>query len=131
MSYQKSDYPGLFPFPAALWFVAGFVVVAVLVARFRPAWLPQTWLAAWLLGVSGTLLSLHPSWLRYAPVATVAEIVFAIAVPTALTTLWLHRSRGHAFLSRAGVQLVSALAAFVCGLMIVATIVGLVGEAAR
>lgn len=123
MTYSTGHDDGLFPFPATLWFVAGFLVVAVLVARSRPAWLLRTWLAAWLLAATGTLLSLHPSWLRYAPVATVAEIVFGIAVPTGLTTLWLHRSRGHAFFSRVGVQLASALGAFVCGLMIAATVV--------
>lgn len=124
MNWQKVDDYTVFPDPAIPWFIIGFLVVAVLVARFRPAWLLRTWLAVWLLAVAGTLLTLHPSWLRYAPVPTVAEIVFGIGLPTGLTALWLHRSRRHAVLSRAAVQLASALAVFMGGLMIV----GIVAE---
>ena len=118
MDYVKyEDYSPL-PETAVPWFIVGFMVVAVLVTRFRPAWLLRMWLATWLLAVTATLLTLHPSWLHYAPVPTLAEIVLGIGVPTGLTTLWLRRSTGHAVLSRTAIQLASALVVFLCGLMI-------------
>jgi hypothetical protein len=107
------DY-SLFPWPERLWFVVGFLVLAVVVARLRPAWLMPLWLAAWLLAVAWTLLMGAPRWPNP---FVVVEIVLASGIPTGLTTLWLARTRRRRLLGVAAVQALGAVVAYVSGIV--------------
>lgn len=116
---RVEDY-SVFPWPQRLWFVVMFLVVAVVVARYRPRWLRALWLDAWLLAVAGTLLSMGPGW-PYP--LLVVEIVLASGIPTGLTALWLARTRRHRRLGMPAVQGVSAPVVYLCGVVAAALIV--------
>jgi hypothetical protein len=119
MNYSTAEYHHGYGLPPGwIWFVLVFLVAAVLVVRSRPAWLLRFWLGGWLVGVAITLIWLDPSYLRYEPIGTIYRVVLMNAIPTGLVALWLNRTRRHVALSRAAVQLASALVVFVCGLML-------------
>jgi hypothetical protein len=114
MDFAPVEDYSLFPWPERLWFVAGFLVIAVIVARWRPAWLMAFWAGAWLLGVAWTLLTGGPDW---RDPFVVVEIVLASGVPTGLTALWLACTRRRRLLRMAAVQALGALVAYVGGIV--------------
>lgn len=117
MEFAKVEDYSLFPWPERLWFVVLFLVIAIVVARFRPGWLLALWVDAWLLAAIGGLLYLPPGWVRYEPVLPVAEIVVASGIPMGVTTLWLARTRRHRLLGMAAAQALGAVVAYLCGIV--------------
>jgi hypothetical protein len=129
MEFQKVEDYSLFPWPERLWFVVLFLVIAVVVARLRPGWLPALWLGSWLLAVIGGVLCQAPGWVRYEPVLPVVEIVLPVVemalasgIPTGLAVLWLAGTRQHRLLGMAAVQALGAVLAFLCGCVAAAVI---------
>lgn len=125
MDFQHVEDYSAFPWPERLWFVAVFLVAAVWVARFRPAWLRALWLDAWLLAVAWTLLSLELGWPR--PLL-LAEIVLASGIPTGLTALWLARTRHQRVLGLAAVQGASAPLVYVLGIVAARAVLMAIGS---
>jgi hypothetical protein len=107
MDIAKVEDYSVFPWPERLWFVVLFLILAVVVARFRPRWLLALWLDAWLLAVAWSIVFAAggPDW-GYP--LLVVEIVLASGIPTGLTALWLARTRRHRRLGMAAVQGLSA-----------------------
>lgn len=113
---RVEDY-SMFPWPARLWFVGGFLVLAVVVARLRPGWLRALWVDAWLLAVVGGMLYLPHGWERNEPLLPIAEIVLASGIPTGLTTLWLARTRRQRLPGRTAVQAFGAVVVYAAGIV--------------
>jgi hypothetical protein len=125
MDFVRVEDYSVFPWPERLWFVALFLVAAVVVARFRPRWLRALWLDAWLLAVAWTLLVSGPGWPH--PLMLV-EIVLLSGTPTGLTALWLARTRRHQWLGTAVAQGVTAPIIYLCGLVAAALVLVVIGE---
>lgn len=125
MEYEKVCYGG--PPLAEVWFVPGFPVAAVLVARFRPRWLPALWIGAWMLALHTSLVA-YPQELLYEPFLTVVGTTLSTGLPTGLTAFWLHRSRRYPGFDRAIVQIANVLAVFAGGLWMAAAIMNVMRE---
>lgn len=122
MDFAKVEDYSLFPWPERLWFVVLFLLIAIVVARFRPGWLLALWVDAWLLAVIGGVLYLPPGWMRYEPLLLPVEIALASGVPTGLAALWLARTRRNRPLGMAAAQALGALLAYLCGIVAVEVI---------
>lgn len=129
MEFARVEDYSLFPWPERLWFVVLFLLIAIVVARFRPRWLLALWVDAWLLAVIAGALYLPHDWVHHEPVLLLVELALASGIPTGLTALWLARTRRHRLLGTAAVQAIGAVLAYLCGIVAVDMILQAVWEA--